>query len=186
MYPKWGVSGLTLDVCIQSGVFQVSLWMYVSKVGYRVSFRNNFIIPHSPCSPMETKSARARNYAVAGFFILFCILLVIGAVTFFFQMFLFGNYGISPANIWSECRNNSAHVFIGANSDLSQVKCVALDQGLFDTPEIAIGDLSKNDEDVCRFTLSRETTQPLRFEVWYNGKAEREVCDWQSSQTVFD
>lgn len=89
------------------------------------------------------------------------------------------DFGSSPVNIWSECRNDSANVFIGANENLKNVKCVALDKEFFDNQEIVIGDLSKDDEDVCRFRLSKHTLEPLRFEVWYNGKVKREVCDWQ-------
>ena len=89
----------------------------------------------------------------------------------------------TPARIYSKCENESANVFIGANKDLKNVKCLALDKELFINPEIIIGDLSKNSEDVCIFELtqgaSKPSKKPLRFEVWYNGKAEREVCEWQ-------
>ncbi len=86
-------------------------------------------------------------------------------------------------NVWSECEGQSANVFIGANGDLQNVKCVALDRELFAEPEIAtVGDMSKNDEDVCRFKLKGNTTEPLKFEVRYNdGKVRREVCNWQNS-----
>ncbi len=83
------------------------------------------------------------------------------------------------ANIWSECGNDSANVFIGANKDLKNVKCVALDREFFGNPEIVISDLAKGDEDVCRFELLKNTRKPLRFEVWYNGRVKREVCEWQ-------
>lgn len=109
----------------------------------------------------------------------FFIILTILAVVCFLKIFVFWSSGATPVNIQSECRNNSAYVFIGANEDLKDVKCVALDIEYVVNPEIAIGDLSKNDEDVCRFKLSRNTTEPLRFEVWYNGEVKREVCKWQ-------
>lgn len=90
------------------------------------------------------------------------------------------------ANIWSECRNGSAYVFIGAGEDLKGVKCAALDKEFFGDAEVIIGDLSKNDEDVCRFALKKDTSQPLRFEVSFNGKVQREVCDWQNYQSYVD
>ena len=117
-----------------------------------------------------------RNYSIAAAFIIFAILML----AFFVKIFLMWESGITPANIWSECNNRSANVFIGASEDLKNVRCVALDKEFFANPEIVIGDLSKNDEDVCRFVLSKDTAQPLRFEVWYNGRVEREVCNWQN------
>jgi len=91
-----------------------------------------------------------------------------------------------PVNVWSECRNDSAYVYIGADEDVKKVKCVALDKEFFNNTEVFVGDLSKNDEDVCRFSLIRTTTQPLRFEVWYNDRVQKEVCDWQHYQTYSD
>ena len=88
-------------------------------------------------------------------------------------------FGESPAYIHSRCEDDSANVFIGANKDLKDVKCVALDKEFFAEPEVVIGDLSKGDEDVCRFKVSGNVTEPLRFEVWYNGKVQREVCEWE-------
>ncbi len=122
----------------------------------------------------DNQSARIRNYAIAGF----CIVLAVLAVTSFLKILSLG-LGAPQINTRSECSNDSANVFIGANEDLKNVKCVALDKELFDISEIVIGDLSKNDEDVCRFKLSKNTTEPLRFEVQYNGKVKREVCEWQ-------
>ncbi len=106
-------------------------------------------------------------------------ILIIGILLALLVFFTGCIFSTPSANIWSECRNDSANVFIGANENLKNVKCVALDKEFFDNPEIVIGNLSKDDEDVCRFRLSKDTTQPLRFEVWYNGKVKREVCDWQ-------
>ncbi|KAF5412146.1 MAG: hypothetical protein C5S38_08700 [Candidatus Methanophagaceae archaeon] len=123
----------------------------------------------------NNRSTKLKNYAMASFFIILTIL----AVVCFLKIFVLWSSGVTPVNIQSECRNNSAYVFIGANEDLKDVKCVALDIEYVVNPEIAIGDLSKNDEDVCRFKLSRNTTEPLRFEVWYNGEVKREVCKWQ-------
>lgn len=106
--------------------------------------------------------------------------IIVGGVLLSLLIFSAGCvFSKTPANIWSECRNDSANVFIGANDDLKNVKCIALDNEFFDNPEIVIGDLAKDDEDVCRFKLSKTTEEPLRFEVWYNGKVKREVCDWQ-------
>ena|SRR3989338_5197082 len=123
----------------------------------------------------DTQSAKIRNYAMAGF----CIILTILAVVLFLKIFVLWNSGATLINIWSACRNDSANVFMGANDDIKNVRCVALDKEFFANPEVVIGDLSKNDEDVCRFKLSRNTTEPLRFEVYYNNKIKREVCEWQ-------
>ncbi|MEA3343522.1 MAG: hypothetical protein U9Q92_05115 [archaeon] len=122
----------------------------------------------------ENQSAKVRNYAIAGVCIVFTILML-GVFVKVFAL----QFGESPARIYSSCENESANVFIGANEDLKNVKCVALDKEFFVNPEIVIGDLSKNDEDVCRFELAEGVGKPLRFEVWYNGKVEREVCEWQ-------
>lgn len=131
----------------------------------------------------NNQSAKIRNYAIAGF----CLVITILAVIFFLKIFIILlGFGETQVNIWSECRNDSANVFIGANENLKNVKCVALDKEFFANPEIIIGDLSKNDEDVCRFRLSRNTTEPLRFEVWYNNKIKREVCEWQHFSTYID
>lgn len=130
----------------------------------------------------DNQSARIRNYAIAGF----CIMLTLLAIAFFFGLFLIAGFGADEANIFSECRNDSANVFIGANSNLKNVKCVALDNAFFDNPEINIGNLAKNDEDVCRFRLIKNTTDPLRFEILYDGKVRREVCSWQNYQSVID
>lgn len=124
-----------------------------------------------PCS----RSAKIRNYAIAGFF----ITLAIFAAAFFLNVFVLWGFGAAPASIWSECTNEYANVFIGANEDLKNVKCVALDREFLADSEVVLGDLSKNDEDVCRFRLSKNTTEPLRFEVRYNNSVKREVCDWQ-------
>lgn len=123
----------------------------------------------------EEKSARIRNYAIAAFFALASLF----AATLFFKIAAWSISDSSP-NIWSSCSNSSANIFIGANSDVRGIRCIALDKDFFDVSEIAVGDLSKNDEDVCRFELSKPTDKPLRFEVRYNGKSEREVCNWQN------
>lgn len=130
----------------------------------------------------NSTSARIRNYSMA----LLCIILVILGVVFFLKIFLFMGSGETPINTQSVCRNDSANVFIGANEDLKNVKCVALDKEFFTNSEIVIGDLSKNDEEVCRFKLSKGTTDPLRFEVWYNDKVKREVCEWQHYPRYID
>lgn len=58
----------------------------------------------------DNQSAKIRNYAIAGF----CIMLTLLAVAFFFGLFLIAGFGADAANIYSECRNDSANVFIGA------------------------------------------------------------------------
>lgn len=122
----------------------------------------------------ENQSAKVRNYAIAGVCIVFTVLML-GVFVKVFAL----QFGESSARIYSSCENESANVFIGANEDLKNVKCVALDKEFFVDAEIVVGDLSKNDEDVCRFELLQDAAKPLRFEVWYNGKVEREVCEWQ-------
>ena len=126
----------------------------------------------------ENQSAKVRNYAISGLCIVFTILILI-----FFVKVLVLQFGETPARIYSRCENESANVFIGANENLKNVKCLALDKELFINPEIIIGDLSKNSEDVCIFELSQDASKPLkkplRFEIWYNGIAKREVCEWE-------
>ena len=99
---------------------------------------------------------------------------------------MWGVFKTDNTGIWSECRNGSANVFISANDDLKNVKCVALDKEFFPESEINIGDLSKNSEDVCRFKTAENITEPLRFEVWYNGEVKREVCNWQQYTEYID
>jgi hypothetical protein len=119
----------------------------------------------------ENKSAKIRNYAIAGF----CIVLTVMAIGFFIVIFL--SIGGSPVNIWSQCNNDTANVFINANKELKDVRCIALNKDLYKKSEISIGDLSKNDKDVCSFRLSDNATEPLRFEVYYNGEIRKEVCN---------
>lgn len=128
----------------------------------------------------DDHSAKIRNYTIAGFFIVLTILAII------FIFMVFKSTGSAPVNIWSECRNESANVFIGANEELKNVQCTALDTEFIASHEIFIGDLSKNDEDVCRFKLSKNATGPLRFEVRYNNEVKREVCAWQYSAGYLD
>ena len=132
----------------------------------------------------NNRSSMIRNYAVAGFFVVLAVIVVLFFLNIFALM-LFG-FGSSPINVRSECREGAANVFVGANQDLKNVSCVALDKEWLDQPEIVIGDLSKNDEDVCRFNVDGNTTMPLRFEVRYNGEVKREVCDWQHYSTYID
>lgn len=123
----------------------------------------------------SNRSARIRDYSVA----LLCVVFVVLGIVFFSKIFLLMGSGGTLINTRAVCGNDSVYVFIGANEDLRDVRCVALDEGFFDSPEIVLGDLSLNDEDVCRFRLLRNTTEPLRFEVWYNNRVKREVCEWQ-------
>ncbi len=130
---------------------------------------------------METdsgdKSAKIRDYAITVSCIVFTLMLLSFILLGFVSPRLFAGGG---PYIYSECSNGSAYVFIGANDDIRDIKCVALDKEFFNDTEIVIGDLSKGDEDVCRFRLSKNTPDPLRFEVWYNGRVQREVCKWQN------
>lgn len=130
----------------------------------------------------QNGSARIRDYAIAGFFVIGAIL----ALIFVFGGFATLVFGTPSANIWSTCEGNSANVFIGANKELSNVKCVALDKEFFASSEVSLDTLAKNDEDVCRFMLLKNSTKPLRFEVHYNSEIKREVCDWQNYQEYVD
>jgi len=123
------------------------------------------------------KSAKIRNYAIAGFFIIITIL----AGIFFLKIFtlFLGSMDANKISVWSECEGTYANVFIGANEDIKDIKCTALDTEFFTETEIFIGDLSRGSEDVCKFKLKEDTKEPLRFEVLYNGKSIREVCDWE-------
>ena len=93
---------------------------------------------------------------------------------------------VPAVNIYSQCQNETANIFIGANEDLKNVKCRGLDSLFFSETEIIIGDLSTDDEDVCRFKLIKQNSEPLRFEIEYNGKIEREVCEWEHYPISFD
>lgn len=131
----------------------------------------------------ESLSTKVRNYAIAGACLVFALFIEGLAIGISASSRGGGGEG-EPMNVWSECEGQSANVFIGANSgDLKNVKCGALDGELFAEPEIAIGDLSKSSEDVCRFKPSKDVDNSrLRFDVWYNnGKVRREVCNnWQN------
>lgn len=121
----------------------------------------------------ETVSTKVRNYAIAGVCLVFVILMGSLAVSFSDRR--------ENVSVWAQCSGGSANVFISTDKALKNVKCVALDGGFFANPDVFIGDLSRNSRDVCKFVQSKDTTtEPLRFEVWYDGKAQsREVCNWQ-------
>lgn len=89
-------------------------------------------------------------------------------------------YTVMPVDIWSECGTGMANVFISANDTVKNIKCIALEEELVDKKEIILNDLSKGDEDVCKFKLVKETSEPIKFEVHYNGIVKKEVCNWQS------
>lgn len=123
-------------------------------------------------------SAKLRDYSIAAFF----IVATIGAIAFYFAVALMFSHSSDSPNIWSECRSdtNSVNVFIGATTeDLKNVKCTAVENGLFANPEIFLGNLSKGDEAICKFRLARSMSEPLSFEITYNNKTRKEVCDWQ-------
>jgi hypothetical protein len=123
----------------------------------------------------ENKSSKIRNYSIAGFFVL-----AAAVPAFLFLQFMVLGFGGTEVNTWSECNADSANVFVGANENLENVKCVALDKEFFAEQEKVIGDMKKNDEDVCRFNLTTATLKPLRFEIQYNNTVRREVCSWQN------
>ena len=129
----------------------------------------------------SVKSEKLRDYAIIGVCVSIMILLLL-TIAFFI-------IGIASllVSIWNEdasigvsssCGNQTASVFIQANTNLKDVKCVALDKEFFNTSEITLGDLSRNDRDVCTFTLAKNVSRPIRFEVWYSGKVRRAVCNW--------
>jgi hypothetical protein len=134
----------------------------------------------------EEKSVRARNYAIAGFFVLIGLLVVVFVVAVgWFFMKVAESMESSP-EIWSECGEESAHVFIRATEDMKAVSCVALDEGFFEKQEYSLGDLAKNDADVCKFKATQEIDEPLRFEVKYNGKVRKEVCNPNAPTQIWD
>ncbi len=70
---------------------------------------------------------------------------------------------------------------------MEDVRCVALDTNRIEgNTEVKLGPSAKNDEDICRFKIKQNTTEPLRFEIHYNGKIRKEVCNWQSVQPFTD
>lgn len=118
--------------------------------------------------------ARLKKYTFFGCFWLAGIL----GVIFFLTIFMSSLFAaIMPINVWAECGDGMANIFIGANTELKEVKCVALEKELIDKKEFVVGDLVKNDEDVCKFKLLNNTEEPIRFEVHYNGITKREVCN---------
>ncbi len=121
----------------------------------------------------ETLSTKVRNYAIAGVCLGFVFLAGGVALKVFAEP-------AEAASVWSQCEGDSANVFIGTSDRLNGVECIALDREFFAEPEIKIGDIQKNSEEVCRFRLSKNTTEPLRFEVRYNGRIRTEVCNWQN------
>ncbi|MBM3309108.1 MAG: hypothetical protein FJY77_02545 [Candidatus Altiarchaeales archaeon] len=127
------------------------------------------------------KADGVRDFAIAVFCTLasILILLCIFLVSIILLLMFIGILETSPPSVWSECTNKSTNLYISASEDLEQVRCVALDKEFFSASEVNIGKMSEGDEDVCRFTLARETDIPLRFEIHYNGKVLKEVCDWE-------
>jgi len=121
-------------------------------------------------------SGKIRDYSIA----VLCCTIAFWIAALFLILFssMIGSWlqPNAPLYISSECRNESANVFVTATENLNRVKCVALDKDSVVNPEISIGDLSKGSKDVCRFKLSKTTSDPLRFEVLYNGKIMRDAC----------
>lgn len=119
----------------------------------------------------ESASTGVRDYAIAGACLVFVILMGKLAISFL----------DNGPNVWAQCDDGttSVSVFISTDKALKNVKCVALDgREFFANPEVFIGDVPINSEDVCKFVQFRYTPGPLRFEVWYDGKAQkRELCD---------
>lgn len=77
---------------------------------------------------MESLSAKVRDYAIAGSCAVLFVFLVAGVVwsaSFARQ---------EPVNVWSTCTSDSADVFVDANYDIKNVRCVALDGEFFAEP----------------------------------------------------
>jgi len=123
------------------------------------------------------KSSRIRNYSIAGFFVICGLVVLASAAVFgYFTLKISESIETSP-EIWSECEDQSAHIFVRATEDMKAVSCVALDEGFFEKQEYTLGDLSKNDADVCKFKGRTNITEPMRFEIRYNSKVRKEVCN---------
>ena len=128
--------------------------------------------------PAAKNDSRIIYYSVAGFFVILAAFLVAG-----FSLALYwSNSYFQPLRLWSECGRSTANIFIEAGENLQNVKCIALDKELFSSPEIYVGELSRGSKDVCRFELKANASMPLRFEVLYNGKSQREVCQQGNAQ----
>jgi hypothetical protein len=92
--------------------------------------------------------------------------------------------GSEPIGFWASCSGDTANVYINANQDVKNVKCTALDAEFVSKKEVVIGDLKIRDNDVCSFNLLKNATQPLRFEIGYNDKTERIVCNWRPATAI--
>jgi hypothetical protein len=126
---------------------------------------------------------RMRDYAI----IVFCItcsiaalIFIILSVTFIASVLLsMSSIGrVEAVSIWSECNGDTAAIYVNANEDAKNVTCRALSNGISIENEISIGDLKKGDSDVCIFRLLENSTTPLRFEVSYNNRVVRNVCNF--------
>ncbi|MFH1126108.1 MAG: hypothetical protein V1703_03200 [Candidatus Altiarchaeota archaeon] len=134
---------------------------------------------------LEERIPKIRDFAI----IIFCLTGTIAALLFIVifvgwmsvvsSLLWNAERGSEPLDFWADCIGDTANVYINANEDVKNVKCTALDTEFFAKKEVSIGDLSKGDSDVCSFKLLQNATQPLRFELGYNDKVERIVCNWQ-------
>jgi len=127
---------------------------------------------------------KAIKYAIAAFFIILTVFIAVSVVVVIAG--ILGVFSEDSLTITSECRNNSAYVFISARGSPVNVKCVVLDKEYFNQTEVYVGNLSNGDEEVCIFKLDKNMADPLRFEVSYNDRVQREVCNWRNYQTFID
>lgn len=126
-------------------------------------------------SEANDKGTKFRNYSIAAVCLVFAVLIIA------FGSYVFANlleFSASGA-IWTNCNQerNLATVFITANDEAKNVKCVAMEKEFFSRSEISLGDLSRGDRDACKFKLDRNVEESLRFEIHYNGKVRKEVCN---------
>ena len=63
--------------------------------------------------------------------------------------------------------------------DIQSLQCRILDKGDMraDADEQYLGALMPGSTDVCTFVLQGELIKPVKFEVVYDGKSTRDVCD---------
>lgn len=131
---------------------------------------------------MPSETPRLLLYAIAVFF----VFLGIAALSAVPLILFVSASSYLPLSVWSECGGGSANVYVDAQQDLKNTGCIALDSGLFSPDKIELGDLSKGSRDVCRFSMDADVSMPLRFDVLYNGRSQRIVCQPGNSQGVPD
>ena len=126
------------------------------------------------------QSTNIRNYAITAV----CILIAFSIAFVFFSMWQMTTSSYYMAGVSVVCDENSADIFVNASVDLKNVSCQSLDRGVFQKEKIELGNLSVNNEEVCKFVSKQPISQSLRFEIQFNGQSVKRTCS-TLSQTNF-